>query len=324
MTDYQSNFGQIADPASVAPAPEARPERRSGPTPTTALLALAPDTASKQLLPRLEDALWRAERIHAALVRLSDRQNRGPSRCFTGKDDAGKPLSGHRHAMVLPLSLARPGHIDHVLIHAPMGLDEAACTALETIRAMWATANEPEMLVTLVRLGAADDFGQLVPHVRAADIWTSTTPFVAPRFLKAKGSSSLEGQVQAELASRGLPAATRVEVQLEGGGHCEGEGFWQTWQKQAGAGTAAMLSQRWRQFRLERGDKRTPEQRKNGVKGNSPPIAVGVGLRVTFEKPVTGPIALGYGAHFGLGMMAPSSRGECDTFAAARDEPCAW
>lgn len=308
---------------TTAPAREVRRGRAGGRAPTTALLALASDTVNQEVLPRLEEALWRAERVHRALVQLSDERGAGPSRCFTGKDDAGRPLEGHQHAMVLPVSLAGSGRIDHVLVHAPMGLDGGARAALAKIRKMWAKKNEPEMFVTLVGLGGVEDFAQLVPHVRAAKVWTSTTPFVAPRFLKSKGPSSLEGQVQRELASRGLPAAARVQVQLESGDYCEGEDFWRAWEKRVPravvlvahgtstaaehTGTGTLLAQRWRHFRMERGDKRTPAEREEGVKKNSPPVAAGLGLRVTFAKPVTGPIALGYGAHFGLGVMAPSS-----------------
>ena len=33
--------------------------------------------------------------------------------------------------------------------------------------------------------------------------------------------------------------------------------------------------------------------------------ATGYGFRVEFPEPVRGPIAVGYGAHFGLGVFAP-------------------
>jgi len=35
-----------------------------------------------------------------------------------------------------------------------------------------------------------------------------------------------------------------------------------------------------------------------------PPADAGAVLRITFEEPVTGPLALGYGAHFGLGLFS--------------------
>ncbi len=43
-------------------------------------------------------------------------------------------------------------------------------------------------------------------------IETRVTRLVLPRYLKKTGKNSLEGQVQAELASRGLPPAESIEV----------------------------------------------------------------------------------------------------------------
>jgi CRISPR-associated protein Csb2 len=306
-------YWRDAGALTTAPERDPRPVREDGPMPTTALLSLASDTVNAEVLPRLTEALWRAERLHAALVQLSDEGGGSPSRCFTGKGDAGQPLTGHRHAMILPLSLARRGRIDHVLVHAPMGFDAAARAALGKIRRMWSSKrkNEPEMFVTLVGLGAVADFASVVPHVGAAAQWTSVTPFVPPRFLKARGRDSREGQVQAELLSRALPAAACVEVELEGGEYCGAEAFWSLWEKrrpqavvlggEAAESTdggvsqsGARLAQGFRHFRLERGGE-----------GRAPPIAAGFGLRVTFTEPVTGPIALGYAGHFGLGLLAP-------------------
>ena len=102
-------------------------------------------------------------------------------------------------------------------------------------------------------------------------------------------------------------------VKLEGGEYCSAEAFWRLWAKRrpqavvlgggaaesggGGVDAGARLSPGWRHFRVER----------NG-EGKGPPIAAGFGLRVTFTEPVMGPIALGYAAHFGLGLLRPSSQ----------------
>ncbi len=46
--------------------------------------------------PKLTDAILLAERVHAALVELSD-----GSCVFTGCDEAGVPLKGNAHAYIL-------------------------------------------------------------------------------------------------------------------------------------------------------------------------------------------------------------------------------
>jgi CRISPR-associated protein Csb2 len=50
----------------------------------------------------------------------------------------------------------------------------------------------------------------------------------------------------------------------------------------------------WLHFRIDR---------KNGTGTKS--TNMGHGFRITFTAPVRGPIALGYGAHFGLGLFVP-------------------
>ncbi|WP_437279223.1 type I-U CRISPR-associated protein Csb2 [Sorangium sp. So ce375] len=273
----------------------------------TALLALSSDTARRDVLPRPADALLCMEVLHAALVRKSDRgDGSGPSPCLTGKDAHRAPLKGHRHAWLLPASLGSEGHFDHVLVHAAMELDERTREALSGVRKIF--RKDICTLVTLVETGLREDFEQAVPYVRAAKVWTSVLPFVPPRHLKRQGANSLEGQVQAELASRGLPLAERIEVELDGGDYSEASDFWDVWQRrqpgelrlagpEAGAPLPeARLATRWRHFRNAR--VLNPDQR--------PPVAASLGLRLTFAEPVRGPIALGYASHFGLGAMAPS------------------
>ena len=301
------------DVLTTSPPRTSAPRRAPGSMPTTALLALASDTVNAEVLPHMEDAVLRADAIHGALVRLSAEIAGTSSLCFIGKDGDGKPLQDHRHAMVLPIALGPRGRIDHVLVHAPMGLDEAACGALARIRRTWAK-NLPDIFLTLVGMGCVEDFGKVVPHMRRSAVWTSVTPFVPPRFLKAKGSNSLEGQVRAELESRGFPEAARVEVELEGGRYREAAGFWELWDRRAPqgvslvqggtadvageAGAGELLARRWRHFRKAR-----PGQAKK------PPMVAGIGLRITLAREELGPIALGYGSHFGLGLFTVGANG---------------
>jgi len=52
---------------------------------------------------------------------------------------------------------------------------------------------------------------------------------------------------------------------------------------------------RWLKFRRDR-------NHGNGRRASS---GYGYGFRIIFPEPVSGPIALGYGAHFGLGLFVP-------------------
>ncbi|WP_437485734.1 type I-U CRISPR-associated protein Csb2 [Sorangium sp. So ce1014] len=301
------SYWRERDALGKAPARATRAAHRHAPRDDTALLALASDTARGEVLPCLEDGLLRMEALHAKLVSQSDRHDGlGPSPCLSGKDERRERLKGHAHAWLLPASLDREGYIDHVLVHAAMTLDGRAHEALSKLRQFH--AKDVNTFLTLVGVGTREDFEQAVPYVRAARVWKSVLPFVPPRHLKRQGANSLEGQVQAELASRNLPPAKRIEVELDGGDYRAASEFWELWQRRhpgevriaAPEGGAPLpeerLATRWRHFRNARLLK--PEQR--------PPVATNLGLRLTFAEPVRGPIALGYASHFGLGTMTPA------------------
>jgi CRISPR-associated protein Csb2 len=305
----------------LSPTPRAVPAapRRGAPFADTALFALASDTANGEVLPRIEDALLRMEALHDALVSRSDRgDGRGPSPCLSGRGADGQPLQGHRHAWLLPLCLdrddasGRGARLDHVLVHATMGFDARAREALSRIRTAYA-AKVPRMFLTLVGLGERTHFAAVVPCVQEARVWRSALPFVPPRHLKPRGAGSLEGQVQAELASRGLRPAECIEVELEGGVYIPASDFWPVWERRAPAPVRMSpssddqppqpaappqiprLASRWLDFRRERLSRGSPK----------PPVTMGLGLRITLGAPVRGPIALGYASHFGLGLLEP-------------------
>jgi len=283
----------------------------------TALFALASDSVKREVLPRMEDAILRADVLHETLVSLSDKagDGRGPSPCFTARDDSGAEIRGHRHASLLPLDLDGDGRMDHVLVHSPMGFDARAQAALANVTATWA-AKLPKIYVTLVGIGRRGDFVHHVLQVRSARTWVSSMPFVPARFLKERGPSSLEGQVRAELRWRGvLQEPASVEVQLEGDPKWLAVSeFWSLWHRRTGqvsfdpartdgsgssAGAAAVarmprLSPAWRRFRADRRDK-----------GRAPMASGGIGLRLTFAEELRGPLTLGYGSHFGLGQFVP-------------------
>ncbi|MCC6558175.1 MAG: hypothetical protein IT372_34955, partial [Polyangiaceae bacterium] len=288
--------------------------------PDTVLLALSP--APGDVLPRITEALGRMEALHRALVDHSDLGDGvGPAPSLSGKDAAGAPLWGHAHAWLLPVTLdsGTPGAaspadlrpIAHVLVHARMGLDARALAAFDRLRKVYGP-DLPACAVSILRAGALADFAPQVPVVRRARAWRSVTPFVPPRHLKARGANALEGQVQAELRSRGLPEAVLVAVELEDGGHAPASEFWPLWLRRspggappaaeadpatepgAGAIPSPRLATRWRHF-----------QRERAKRDQAPPVPAGLGLRLVFAEPVQGPIALGYASHFGLGLMEP-------------------
>ncbi|MGA9098936.1 MAG: hypothetical protein WB392_08410, partial [Methanotrichaceae archaeon] len=137
--------------------------------------------------PRLTDAILLAERIHAALVELSD-----GSSIFTGCDGSGSPLKGHAHAYILSesnLALGRGhnGEITHVTVYAAAGFGPVERDALENLREIHGL----EVRLTLMSIGFPGDIGGLnvsrgeCPLLAEARTWVSRTPFIPTRYPKA-------------------------------------------------------------------------------------------------------------------------------------------
>jgi CRISPR-associated protein Csb2 len=250
----------------------------------TALFALATDK-KRDVLPLMDRALPTMALFRRALLsRIGDEQQLGACPELTGKDREGQPLRcGHRHAHFIPLSLDNhdPKRIDHVLVFAPMGFGPSADRALRRLRRTWAKGMS-DIAVTLIGIGRLQEFrtvgGDPVPELGTSKIWVSRTPFIPPRFLKVRGNNSIEGQVRAELWSRALPdivAPPVVAIPSE-------QNVW---------GKQALWFRRF--ARTRQGN------------GGTPPAGV-FHLTLTFDRPVDGPLCLGWGSHFGLGLFVPA------------------
>jgi CRISPR-associated protein Csb2 len=252
--------------------------RSSLPT-TTMLLAITTPSGSKSALPPVTRTLPRAELFHRAVV---GRLGKGyPVDCpeLTGKDAFGGLLRhGHRHAHTLPVDLDGDGHLDHIIVYAPMGLGAVAQHAIRTLRRTWTRGGVGELQLAVVGAGDLDMLrrlpgsfgeavGKLLGPLGGARVWESVTPFVPPRFLKPRGKNTLIGQVNAELVSRGRPAAECVDVD-------------------------AALTRELR------------HHVRRGIRGGPSPAAhIGYGLRLIFSEPLHGPLMIGYASHFGLGLF---------------------
>lgn len=274
---HRALYWRRSDALSVG-AP-VRPRRSRTRSVTTALLALTVSGGSSAALPMISRTLPQAELLHRALLARAARGNRIDCPELTGKDAAGNPLAGHRHAHLLPVDLDGDGRIDHILIHAPMGLGATAQAAIRGLERTWTKGGVGELMVALAGQGDLDHLRRLPAPIEGgilallgpaggARMWTSTTPFVAPRYVKRRGANALLGQVAAELASRGLPPAS-VEVL--------------PWDD-----TTMRLRHAVRR-------RRHPARQ--------PPADAGFALKLEFSEPVTGPVTLGYASHFGLGMF---------------------
>ena len=300
--DYQDR-GWSRPPAArevvYARAPEAAPRvvalavgRRTARTehvqPTVARFLLA-----GRPLPRIEDAVRIGELMRrAALAQFGwetdEAGNRRPLAPWeiSGRGADGTPLKdpSHRHAFWLPEDADGDGCIDHVSVFVAGGMNRGVCRALNRITRLWLPSkqhppnSEPEPgLVKEWRL-ALEGFGVPADFAGAAHIfgtareWRSLTPFLASGHLKASG---YPGEILRLLKRRGF---NTVNVKI-------------TELKAINVAGTPRRPVHFHRFRT----------RGREVQFD----AAGTLLRIVFPVPIEGPLAIGYGSHFGLGLSVP-------------------
>ncbi len=224
-------------------------------------------------LPRIEDAVRVGEWLRAAVM------SRAKRKC--GEDAIPSVLSGHGlekadvhgHAFWLPEDADGDGRIDHLLVRVPAGLSGKSRAAVESLRRLW-NHDGQEWQVVLEGAGGVEIFaGSAIAGsvlCGSGQVFETVTPYLMP--WHAKPCFGVEEQVRRECRTRGLPEPASVEM-------------------------------------LQRiciaGRERTPLDfhRFRTKRGHIQPDTRGHFLRLTFSKPVSGPLALGFGCHFGLGQF---------------------
>jgi CRISPR-associated protein Csb2 len=235
------------------------------------------------VLPLVQETLSLGELARQRLQGIYGRQNDGaPSAIFSGRAADGTPLQGHRHAFYLPTGEDQDGRLDHLTVYArgqlssegqDLGFTEADMYALDVFHRLRQIGGKPNLQLVLLGVGNRDDWARTPLFCRSRQ-WQSVTPFMPPRHQRTRGRKreTPVQQLQAELQRRGFPNPTAVydlsQRELNG------------------------RSLRWLEFRRERlfGD---------GSRGQG----MGYGFTIEFAEPVAGPLCLGYGCHFGLGLF---------------------
>jgi CRISPR-associated protein Csb2 len=261
----------------ITRANSAREER-----PTVARFAVASNAP-----PRMTKAVAIAERMRQALLSRSD-----ASKVFSGKDDSGKPLKGHVHTHIFCESnTRRRSEITHLTLYAPLEFDTDAIKALHGVTRLWGEGGH-DLQVVLLGVGQPKDFSGFdlrkgeCPLFETSRVWISRTPFVPTRLPKVNRNGkprfdanglqqgSAEHDLRRLLQLGGMPKPVSIESvpYTDLGGH---RTFWLEF------------------LRSRKSDRIFSADR------------AGYGFRITFSEPIRGPLALGYGSHFGLGLFVP-------------------
>ncbi|MEW5748965.1 MAG: type I-U CRISPR-associated protein Csb2 [Candidatus Thermoplasmatota archaeon] len=236
--------------------------------------ALARFSVHAPAFPHVRYTLYVAEDVRRALMSRAVE----PSTVFSGRSDGSPRGDGHRHAFFLPTDEDGDGRIDHLTVFAEEGFGPYELKALRGFQTLFRPGRGCDLSLLLQYVGGRDDLANGdAGCCGTSTIWESATPFCLVRHPKRNGRDGPIDQVRRELARRGFPALVDVEV-LE----------------QPSRGPAAL---RWRHFRRIR-------------EGCPPDVNLrtgsAFGFRLRFERPVRGPIALGYACHFGLGLFRPA------------------
>lgn len=231
---------------------------------------------SSSVLPLVTDAMPFAETARFALSQW--RAGNSYSAALTGKTKDGLPLTGHEHAHFFVTDEDEDGRLDHLTVYAPCGFNREDVEALGQLPSVKRYKNLPNVRTVLLGLGEKEDFED-VSVFRAAKRWRSVTPFSLPRFANRGGGKPPrprdmpEAQLVRELKSRGLPEPIKLEPV-------------------DGYKTDKRPPFRWLEFHTRRLRK---ESEGHGL----------AGFEIWFAEEVRGPIAVGFGCHFGLGLFMP-------------------
>lgn len=277
-------FIDYARPADAfAPAPRvSRPAGKN--EPTAARYAVVSAVA-----PRLTQAVSVASRVHDALCKWSD-QGDGALSVFTGIGPDGTPREGHGHAHIFCEANGPRDAITHLTVWSAQGFDEPACLALRRLNKVWGHGGHDLRLV-LIGIGEPESF----PDDRlfgAAKVWRSATPFVPTRHAKTfrDGRPKMDAANGWQIGSAGHDLLRLLGLDSRAGGVSIRQDRTIT----VGAPPDA------RHLRCL--EFQTTRHGGEGRRGHD----CGAAFTITFPKPVSGPLAFGYGAHFGLGLFVPA------------------
>jgi CRISPR-associated protein Csb2 len=317
-SDYQEH-GWSRPPASrevvyfrkpLGPAP--RSFRRSSALDDPTRFTVARFVLAGRPRPRIEDTVKIGELMRlAALAQFGWEKDEATGRkrpkappVISGRDAQNHPLrdAEHRHAFWLPEDADGDGEIDHVIVYAREGFCRTVRSKLDRLTKLWverresvseedgAAVPEPrhEWRLALEGFGMPHEFRDASRLLGRSKTWESVAPFLAPGHLKAGGYPA---EIRRLLVRRGLPEPTEIAFlrpQSSAAANAAGDPY----DKEIGVKVGSRLRRaiHFHRFR-SRGGERQPD-------------TIGTFMRLSFDEPIEGPLALGFACHFGLGLLA--------------------
>ena len=223
-------------------------------------------------LPRWENAVQVGEWVRNAVMSAAKKML-GPTRIPAKLSGHSKERKdNHQHAFYLPEDADHDGYIDHFIVHLPGGMDDDIIQILQNLTRIYA-GNKGEWVVILEDMMNGHKEPVIPsPLLGMSPFWRSWTPYLHPWFVKKK--FGVVDQIKKECRLRGLPEIVGLQPLPS-----------------IRVGPRQRTPVHFRRFRSKRGLTQ-PDRR-------------GSFWEITFAEPIRGPLALGFGCHFGLGIFRP-------------------
>jgi CRISPR-associated protein Csb2 len=219
-------------------------------------------------LPLLENAVRIGELARMALMRVVENKQGKVPPLLSGH---GLPRDNrHEHAFFLP-EPDQDGQIGHLLVHVSGGLDQETLRAMQGLKKLY-MRNGPEWEVWFEGAGLIEDFSETSPFMASGKIWRPVTPYLRPWHVK-KNFDTFE-QIKKECLLHALPAPEAIHFLSE-----------------IKVGSRIRRPVHFHRFRSKR--------------GLLQPDTHGCLPELVFPETIQGPLALGFGSHYGLGLFVP-------------------
>ena len=244
-------------------------------------------------LPRVTETLqWGNLARRSAMAQYGRRYGGAASPLLAGKNAAGDPLQGHNHAFFLSTDENSDGHLDRLTVWVPAGLQDKEIQAVSALRVLNAGARKiPAFLNCLFHGDIPECLKGLPVFFACARRWRSLTPYVLARHVKFRGPRDEDGrkrmvdgpedQVRREVRQRWPEGPYLVSVNRS----TDHEG---RISPLLAGGSQGLYPANFLRYRSR------------GSRGGG-----AYNFQIEFEEDVCGPIALGFGCHYGLGLFVP-------------------
>ncbi len=254
----------------------------------------------RYVLPQVQEAVTVGEQARsAAMGRYGHLHNSTISPVLSGRDANG-PLKGHRHAYYLPFDRDEDGRLDHLAVYAPAGFSDRELKALQSLRQIpWGNSADLQsrdesrrLKVLLLGCYREEELAYSAITAGPATVWRSFTPYILTRHPKTYRD--------------GRPKLNSYNEQKDGP-EDQARREWEMLREKDPALPGIKEVKQLPAFSLRGGRKirwLSFWTRKSRGRGTSAGIVCG--LQLEFESPVSGPLALGYGCHHGLGQFIPA------------------